>query len=114
MRNVLCMAFDPEGYVYKCWELIGNKEYAVGKLSGEGKLEITNSVNYNRQMYGADPLADPACIKCKYLPICNGGCPIQRIENSFENKRNNVCTFYKGHMEDFLKIHLDLKKSAKL
>lgn len=114
MRNVLCMAFDPEGYVYKCWELIGNKEYAVGKLSGEGKLEITNSVNYNRQMYGADPLADPVCIKCKYLPICNGGCPIQRIENSFENKRNNVCTFYKGHMEDFLKIHLDLKKSAKL
>lgn len=110
MRNNLTIAFDPSGYAYKCWELIGNKKYAIGKLTDDGKLEIINSVHYNRQMYGADPLEDPVCRKCKYLPICNGGCPIQRIENCFENKKNNVCTLYKGYMEEFLKIHMEIKR----
>lgn len=39
-----------------------------------------------------------------------GGCPIQRIENVFEKKKNCCCTFYKGYMEEFLKIHLKLLK----
>lgn len=110
MRNVLSMAFDPEGYAYKCWELIGNKEYAIGKLDADGKLGITNPTDYNRQMHGADPLEDPVCNKCNYLPLCNGGCPIQRIENCFVNRGNNFCTIYKGNMADFLKIHLERKK----
>ena len=110
IRNTLSMAFDPAGYAYKCWELIGNKEYSIGKLSVDGKIEMINICNYNRQMYGADPLEDSACTKCKYLPLCNGGCPIQRIENKFEGKQNCTCTYYKGYMADFLKIHIAEKK----
>ena len=84
IRNDMAIAFDPEGYAYKCWEVIGNKEYAIGKLNDDGILTDINQTVLNRQLYGADTFDDPACSKCKYLPICNGGCPIQRIENKFE------------------------------
>lgn len=55
---------------------------------------------------GADPLEDPTCNKCKYLPICAGGCPIQRIQNKFENGNNNTCIYYKGYISEFLKFHI--------
>lgn len=110
IRNVMSISFDAEGYAYKCWELIGNKDYATGKLDSNGNMEIKNIICYNRQLLGADPLEDPICSKCRYLPICHGGCPMQRIENKFEGKKNCTCTFYKGHMADFMKIHLAMKK----
>lgn len=112
IRNVMSISFDPEGYAYKCWEVIGNKEYAIGILDNEGRVTDINSIVYNRQLYGADPLEDPTCSACKYLPICNGGCPIQRIQNKFEGGKNCLCTFYKGRMDEFLKIHLSLKKDG--
>ena len=80
IRNEMAIAFDPEGYAYKCWEVIGNKEYAIGKLNDDGILTDINQTILNRQLYGADTFDDPICSQCKYLPICNGGCPIQRIE----------------------------------
>lgn len=110
IRNVMSVSFDSEGYAYKCWELIGNKDYATGKLDDNGNLETINIVSYNRQMFGADPLEDPICSQCRYLPICHGGCPMQRIENKFEGKKNCTCTFYKGHIADFMKVYLAMIK----
>lgn len=110
IRNIMSISFDSDGYAYKCWELIGNKDYATGKLDDKGNLEIVNLVSYNRQLLGADPLEDPVCSSCKYLPVCHGGCPMQRIENKFEGKKNCLCTYYKGHMADFMKVYLAMKK----
>ena len=112
IRNANAVSFDPEGYAYKCWENIGNKEYAVWKLNQQGIPEDINRKLYNRHMYGADPLDDPICSKCKYLPICAGGCPIQRIENKFEGHHNDLCTYYKGCVDKFIQIHIERKKSG--
>lgn len=111
IRNGTAISFDPEGYAYKCWEVIGNRDFAIGRLDADGRLIDIDEKTLNRQLYGADPIDDPICSQCKYLPVCNGGCPIQRIENKFENGHNNCCTYYKGYMVDFLKIHLDRKKA---
>ena len=111
IRNEMAIAFDPEGYAYKCREVIGNKEYAIGKLNDDGILTDINQTILNRQLYGADTFDDPICSQCKYLPICNGGCPIQRIENKFEGGHNDCCSHYKGFMPDFLKIHIARKKA---
>lgn len=111
IRSEMAISFDPEGYGYKCWEVIGNKEYAIGKLDTNGALTNINEKLLYRQLFGADPLDDPICMKCKYLPLCNGGCPIQRIENKFEGGHNCTCTYYKGYMADFLKVHLARKKA---
>ncbi len=110
IRNANAISFDPEGYAYKCWEKIGDKDYAVWKLSPEGHLENINTKLLNRLMYGADPIDDHICSKCRYLPICGGGCPLQRMENNFEGKNNTLCTFYKGFLPEFLGIHIERKK----
>ena len=111
IRNEMAIAFDPEGYAYKCSEVIGNKEYAIAKMNDDGILTDINQTILNRQLYGADTFDDPICSQCKYLPICNGGCPIQRIENKFEGGHNDCCSHYKGFMPDFLKIHIARKKA---
>jgi uncharacterized protein len=111
IRNITSMGVDPEGYIYKCWEIIGNKKFAIGKLV-DGKITDINAIVLNRQRYGADTLDDKTCSKCSYLPVCNGGCPIQRIENEFDGKNNDVCTYYKGYLPEFLKAHIKLKKAG--
>lgn len=114
IRNNVAISFDPEGYAYKCWEVIGNKKYAIGRLNSEGELTELNEININRQLYGADPLEDATCVKCKYLPICGGGCPIQRIQNKFEHGRNNPCIYYKGYLPEFLKFYIEQNRGEPL
>lgn len=110
IRNKVAISFDPEGYAYKCWEIIGNKQYAIGHLDNSGHIIEINEKILNRQLFGAEPIDDQLCSKCKYLPICNGGCPIQRIQNKFEGAQNNTCTYMKGYLPDFMRYHI-LRKS---
>lgn len=109
IRNDMAVSFDPEGYAYKCWEIIGDRRYAVARLDRNGCLTDINALNLNRQSYGADPLESNVCRECRYLPVCNGGCPIQRVENEFDGGHNDCCTYYKGCLEKFIKIHIDRK-----
>lgn len=109
IRDKMALAFDPEGYAYKCWEKIGDKKYAVGRLNLDGILTDLNITELNRELYGADPLCNPVCTRCKYLPICNGGCPLDRLQNEFEGCNNELCAFSKGRINDFLRMHLMLK-----
>ncbi len=113
IRNNVAISFDPDGYAYKCWEVIGNKEYAIGRLDNDGNIIEINEKVINRQLYGADPLDNPICSACKYLPICNGGCPIQRIENEFLDGKNNVCTYYKGYLKEFLKFNISIENGMR-
>ncbi|MBR4911831.1 MAG: SPASM domain-containing protein [Bacteroidales bacterium] len=110
IRNDYSVSFDPEGNMYKCWEHIGERKYALGKINKNGVVVNINKTLLNRQMFGADPLEDPTCRKCSYLPICGGGCPMQRIENVFNNGKNVNCTYYKGHIENFILEHIRRKE----
>lgn len=110
MRNKNMMVIDPEGYVYKCWELIGNKDHAVGKLDKYGNILDINPIEFNRSLYGADPLYNKECVECSYLPMCAGGCPVQRVENEFEGFNNELCTSHKDHIKEWLTTYLELKK----
>jgi uncharacterized protein len=111
IRNMNSLSFDPEGNVYKCWEHIGETKYAVGRISTKGHIENIDNTLLNRQLYGADPLEDSHCRICPYLPICSGGCPIQRIENAFNNGKNTCCTYYKGHIDEFILEHINRKEA---
>ena len=112
IRSRTAIGIAPEGYVYKCWEVIGNKKQAIGKLTEDGQIEYTNITVLNRHRYGADTLDDKVCASCAYLPVCNGGCPIQRVENEFEGAKNEVCTYYKDYLPEFLTAHILLKKAG--
>lgn len=69
IRNKVAISFDPEGYAYKCWEVIGNKKYSIGHLDNSGHIIEINEKILNRQLFGAESIEDPLCSKCKYLPI---------------------------------------------
>lgn len=112
IRNPLSLSFGPDGAVYKCWEHIGNPEFVVGKLEKDGSILITDTTLLNRQMYGADPLEDERCRECPYLPLCHGGCPIQRVQNKFYGAHNNHCTYYKGHIHEFIAEHIRKKEAG--
>lgn len=112
IRNPLSLSFGPDGTVYKCWEHIGNPEFIVGKINKDGNMLITDRTLLNRQMYGADPLEDKQCRECPYLPICHGGCPIQRVQNKFYSANNNYCTYYKGHIHEFIAEHIRKKEAG--
>lgn len=112
IRDKMAISFDPNGYSYKCWERIGNQKYAIGQLQNDGTLINVNFKELNRELYGADPLSTPSCMKCRYLPICNGGCPIDRIKNEFEGEKNDTCTLYKVNLKKFLLCHLKMKETG--
>lgn len=112
IRNPLSLSFGPDGAVYKCWEHIGNPEFVIGKIDKDGKLSVTDRTLLNRQMYGADPLEDERCRECPYLPLCHGGCPIQRVQNKFYGAHNNHCTYYKGHIHEFIAEHIRKKEAG--
>lgn len=68
--NRLSFVISPNGDLYKCWTDIGKKEYCVGNIIA-GEFSEYNSIRYS--IY--DATRDERCVKCKYLPICMGGCP---------------------------------------
>jgi uncharacterized protein len=102
VRNENFFVIEPEGKLSKCWENVGDKNECYGFLDSKGNLNITNITIYNRYLYGEDPLADPVCQKCKFLPICIGGCPYYRIRKAYENTKINICTEFKESLFDYL------------
>lgn len=107
IRKRNSLVIDASATVYKCWEKVGDKKFKVGKLAQNGDVIDVDNTLLRRYIYGADPLEDEKCRVCKMLPVCFGGCPIQRIENIFENKKNILCTTYKEKIEQWLSAYLD-------
>lgn len=60
----------PDLTVYPCTCL---KNYKLGNL-GEDKLEIILKSEVARKFSEYTVSEESQCIKCRYLPICNGGC----------------------------------------
>lgn len=92
-----CIATSSHGYVvgadgslYRCWEDIGNNELIVGNINNE---IFKNTKLITSYLLDADPFEDEECIECGLLPICNTGCPKQRI-NSKGRHRKEFCSRY--------------------
>lgn len=93
---------DPSGLLYRCWDVIGIKEYAIGDLSYEGQITV-EGLNWLW-----DSL-DDKCKECSFLPLCMGGCPFaKRI------KGENICAGIKESTLSNLKIAFKQYQSKKL
>jgi len=108
-RNINTFTIGPKGEIYKCWNDVGKQDKIIGSLGSVKHVDSNNNVLL-KYLTSADPLEDENCKSCFHFPICGGGCPFERISKEFENKSNDTCDFMKDHIEDFLKIHLKLKK----
>mgnify|MGYP003251780330 FL=1 len=95
-RSSWYYAIDPEGYLYKCIEHLGNPSKSVGSLCDD-KLFLTKLAT---SCFNQDAFNDPKCTKCAVFPICGGGCPLDRIKN--QNCNNDYCSKYKDGLSSLL------------
>ncbi len=91
---------DPQGYIYKCWSGVGKAELACGSVLAASPEEcITDESRY--YMYTMDNPFQGACSGCKLLPVCMGGCPVER--------RSGVkqCSKFKFQDMEFVKLYAE-------
>lgn len=87
----------PNGYLYKCWsEISFDEARSVGTIFDERRQpsQIRNLTRYMNW----DPFANPRCRKCRYLPMCGGGCPF------FALQAINKCPPWKYHLQQKLRL----------
>ena len=91
---------DHEGYLYKCWNQIGDIERAVGNILAP---DFDVAGYKNGQWLTRDPIADPECRACALLPICMGGCPY----NSMIQGKSHECDLVKYNIQDIMLAYYD-------
>ena len=72
----LSCCIDPEGYLYKCFDKCGQREWAYAKL---GDPKAANPIR-SQMFLGRNAACEQECRDCKYLPQCLGGCPLAWLE----------------------------------
>lgn len=109
-KSSICMArhinsylINSDGGIYKCYNDIGIKERQIAHLH-EKNIKTDLLTSY---LVEADYLNDANCAQCKLMPVCNGGCPYDRI-NSKTGLQGN-CLMMKDFEKEFLITHIKLK-----
>jgi uncharacterized protein len=92
---------DPDGNLLKCWDSIGEDTGIVGHISKCPKeipmyqnKELLKWISFN-------PLDNIKCRKCKFLPICMGGCPHRIIKDNVND--DYKCSVIKYNYKQMLK-----------
>lgn len=104
------MAIDSKGYIYRCLEHLGQPQHSIGNIV-EYKVSLGKMA---KMTFENDPFDDAECHQCKVLPICGGGCPIDRKKG--ENKgQKSYCSIYKKYIEEMLPlIYENQNRNSKL
>ena len=95
---------DPDGFMYKCWNEIGNINATVGNINiidSEHKVNEDMMIN-NLEYMTWSPFESLECTKCKLLPICMGGCPYFR-----KTSGETHCERWKYNLEEIIQKTYD-------
>ncbi|MEK7721248.1 MAG: SPASM domain-containing protein, partial [Elusimicrobiota bacterium] len=96
-----------DGLVFKCDTLIGDASTACGRLLENGTIESFNKTcAWDENIYDAK---ESKCLSCKFLPVCQGGCPRDRQNRLSAGK----CYYTEATIEKAMKeTHLYYKSRA--
>lgn len=95
-----CYVVDPEGDLYTCWNVVGQKEKKIGNVI---QKKIMN-IEYMKWL-----LHEPSgkCLLCNLLPICYGGCPYEFFNNGepmcakkIQNYKESLKLAYKDYISN--------------
>ena len=89
---------DPEGHLYNCWNDVGILE----KSFGDVKKGYDLNQNYTKWLLSTP---QPKCMKCQFLPICQGGCPYHYVDGG-EPQCLNWASDYKARLKLAYKDHV--------
>ncbi|ENK1243689.1 radical SAM/SPASM domain Clo7bot peptide maturase [Clostridium sporogenes] len=79
--NVGAYVIDSEGYMYKCWNDVGNIDRAVGNVATIKEKVDEKMYARNMDYILWSPFEHEDCRQCEILPICMGGCPYKGSTN---------------------------------
>ena len=104
-RSIHSFAIGPNGNIYKCLELIDKEGYEIGNINDlmVSRKQIAECI------FEDMPFDDPVCSKCQLLPICGGGCPLDRIKKE-QGTIDSICPYYKDNMEELINTALRHRK----
>lgn len=104
-RCIHSFAIGPNGNLYKCLELVDKEGYEIGNINDwmVSRKQIAECI------FEDTPFDDPVCSKCQLLPVCGGGCPLDRIKKK-QGLIDSICPYYKDNMEEFINTALRHKK----
>lgn len=91
-EGISSLVIGADGEAYKCWEDIGKKEFSIGNINSEINFYNKNNLDYLLN----NATKDEYCGKCKFLPICMGGC-LKRTRGE------NACDLIKFTLEPVIR-----------
>lgn len=92
------------GDVYKCWSDIGDEKKIMYKLDKEGNLISENNKICDDYLL-FDPTLHDKCKDCLELPLCMGGCPLERMKRGYP-----ICSEYKDSLSKYIKEMVQILK----
>lgn len=87
--------FDPNGDIYPCWDVFGNKDHIIAKYKDKVVFTDANTRWNNRIISNIS-----TCRKCKYALTCGGGC-VSTIAQTYKELNKPNCM---DHPKVFSKI----------
>jgi uncharacterized protein len=96
---------DPEGYMYKCWNDVGNISEAVGNIRPGNRVANEKMMMNNIEYLFWSPFDFEQCRECNILPICMGGCPYQGKQDE-----RPQCEKWKYNLTNILKLTYERNK----
>ena len=94
----------PEGELYKCWRMVGNKQQEIGNVN----MEHMDMIKFSRYLVGADYTQDKKCLDCEFITLCGGGCPLIRKRNKYEKTHISHCCPEKSSMEKLMEMRYEI------
>ena len=91
---------DADGSVYKCLAQVGQNHSAIGNIMEEPIAKLSSK--YPFAAY--DPLENKPCMECRYLPLCMGGCPLQRTRKNGTRAEKNYCSSWRYTLKDDIEM----------
>ena len=95
---------DNKGYLYRCWNHVGNIKKSHGNVNDLEKDELKS--NYLSWIEW-NPIRHDKCRNCDILPICMGGCP-DAMRNSVDGQP--VCGTIKYNLDKVLEYYYNQLK----
>lgn len=103
------LMIGPDGSIYKCLEHIGDKFKRIGNIKSHS-ISISKMA---KLALGHDPFDDKECSNCAILPICGGGCPLDRAQKD-NGKDISLCPFIKTNLETIIKNTYNTQKDQQV
>ncbi|AOK91350.1 radical SAM protein [Paenibacillus jamilae] len=91
------MVIQPDGWIQKCWDTVGNPKHAIGHISDVAKAKRDKD-----KWMEFTPYTVPKCRSCSVLPLCGGGCAQQSFESA---DKQPICCEYKYNLNEMLKFN---------